>query len=48
MYVDIEPAFRNIDGSINESAYLDHVHPTIETHEKIFRLIVAQAPYLFD
>jgi hypothetical protein len=48
-YVDIDPAFKNFDGSLNPDCYLDdNVHPSILGHQKMFDLIRSKAPEIFN
>ena len=47
-YVDINPAFYLDDGiTLDTSAFLDDIHPTVSTHKKIYEIIKAQCSYLY-
>lgn len=47
-YVDINPAFYLDDGiTLDTSAFLDAIHPTVATHKKIYEIIKAQCSYLY-
>lgn len=47
-YVDINPAFYTEEGSIDTSAYVDNVHPTVDTHKRIYEIIKAHCQYLYS